>query len=246
MRRLVYDLPTRLFHWLFAFFFLTSFVIGKTVDDESLLYSYHMISGLMMTFLILLRIVWGISGTQHARFSSFALNPKDLIGYFKGILTGSHQKWSGHNPASSWAAIAMMALGLGLGLTGYQMAQSSMNKENLEDIHELFGNVFILVVIGHITGIVLHTIRHKEMIGLSMVDGKKAEVPEAESIPSAKIGFGFILIALIIAFGVYLNKNFNQSTRQLNLMGQQLSLGESAGAENGGGDGAAETEEDND
>ncbi len=246
MRRLVYDLPTRLFHWLFAFFFLTSFVIGKTVDDESLLYSYHMISGLMMTFLILLRIVWGISGTQHARFSSFALNPKDLIGYFKAILTGSHQKWSGHNPASSWAAIAMMALGLGLGFSGYQMAQSAMNKENLEDIHELFGNVFILVVIGHITGIVLHTIRHKEMIGLSMVDGKKADVPETESIQSAKIGFGFILIALIIAFGVYLNKNFNQSTRQLNLMGQQLSLGESAAADNGGSDAGAETEEDND
>lgn len=42
----VYDLPTRVFHWLFATLFVVAFTIGNTVDDESLVFSYHMIAGL--------------------------------------------------------------------------------------------------------------------------------------------------------------------------------------------------------
>lgn len=47
-RELVYDLPTRIFHWMFAVLFLTAFVITKTVDDESAVFSYHMLAGLVL------------------------------------------------------------------------------------------------------------------------------------------------------------------------------------------------------
>ena len=57
---LVYDLPTRLFHWLFSGLFLLSFVITKTVDDESLVFSYHMLSGLLLGGLVLWRVFWGV------------------------------------------------------------------------------------------------------------------------------------------------------------------------------------------
>ena len=103
-QHLVYDLPTRIFHWLFAGLFLTAFVIAKTIDDESAIYSWHMLAGLTLSFVVVLRILWGFFGTQHARFSGFALNPMDLLSYFKGILTGEKRRWAGHNPASSWAA----------------------------------------------------------------------------------------------------------------------------------------------
>ena len=91
-RQLVYDLPTRLFHWLFAGLFLTAFVIAKTIDDDSSWFSFHSLAGLTLGFLVILRIVWGIFGTQHARFSNFALNPKDLLAYFKGILSGEKKE----------------------------------------------------------------------------------------------------------------------------------------------------------
>lgn len=225
MRYLVYDLPTRFFHWIFAGLFLTSFVIAKTVDSESLVYSFHMLSGLTMGYLVLLRIIWGFVGTKHAQFKGFALNPVDLINYFKGFLTGDKTRWAGHNPASSWAAIVMMILALSLGITGYLMT-SGNDPEVFEDAHELLANSFLIVVIMHILGIFLHTLRHKELIGLSMLDGKKKDILQDQVIGKAKYGVGVFMLILIFAFGFYLLKNFDSQARTLNFFGRTLQLGD--------------------
>jgi cytochrome b len=239
---LVYDLPTRIFHWLFSGLFLTAFVIAKTIDDDSPIYSWHMLAGLTLSFVVILRILWGFLGTQHAKFSGFALNPMDLLAYFKGILKGEKRRWAGHNPASSWAAIAMMVMALGLGITGYLMTSGS-NKEDFEDIHELLANGFIIVVIMHVAGIILHTMRFKEMISLSMVDGKKADIVQDQTISSSKNGIGIVLIALVVAFGLNLFKNYNAQTQSLNLFGTTLQLGENEGSENESGEAAGKNNE---
>ncbi|HEY8269941.1 MAG TPA: cytochrome b/b6 domain-containing protein [Pseudobdellovibrionaceae bacterium] len=232
---LIYDLPTRLFHWLFSGLFLTAFIIAKTVDDESSFFSYHMLAGLTLGFVVILRIAWGIFGTQHARFSNFALNPSDLISYFKGILSGDKRRWAGHNPASSWAAIVMMVLALGLGLTGYLMT-SGPNKETFEDVHELFANAFIVVAILHVAGIALHTIRHQEMIGLSMINGKKSNITAEQAIPSSRPGVGILFIGLAVVFGTYIFKNYDSQTRNLQAFGTTLHLGETKGGGDHDGD----------
>lgn len=233
-QNLVYDLPTRVFHWLFAGLFLTAFIIAKTMDDESPWFNFHSLAGLTLGFVVLLRILWGFWGTKHARFSGFALNPIDLVNYFRGILSGEKKRWAGHNPASSWAGITMMILALGLATTGYLMT-SGPNKETFEDIHELLANGFIIVVVLHVAGIVLHTIRHQEMIGLSMIDGKKADVALDQTIPSPKSAFGILLIGLVVAFGLNLFKNYDRATGALQFFGTTLQLSEN---EDNGKDGA--------
>lgn len=224
-QHLVYDLPTRLFHWLFAGLFLTGFIIAKTVDDESPWFNYHSLAGLTLGFLVLLRILWGLFGTKHARFTGFALKPVELFSYFKGILTGNKKRWAGHNPASSWAGLTMMFFALGLAVTGYLMT-SGPNKESFEDAHELFANGFIIVVILHIAGIALHTIRHQEMIGLSMIDGKKEDIAMDQTIPSSKTPFGILLVGLVVAFGLHIFKNYDGQTRSLKFFGTTLQLSE--------------------
>ncbi len=223
--KLIYDTPTRLFHWLFAGLFVVAFVIGKTVDDDSTVFSYHMLAGLIMVFIVILRIVWGFIGTKYARFTSFALHPKDLISYFMGLLSGAKRKWAGHNPASSWAAVVMMVFALGLGITGYLMANG--NEEAYEDLHELFANGFLVVAIMHIAGVLLHTIRHKDPIALSMVDGSKGGLSQNdEPILSSKPTVAILFIGLVAAFSIYLISNFNSQSQILHLFGNTLQLGE--------------------
>ncbi|NBX77561.1 MAG: cytochrome b [Proteobacteria bacterium] len=224
-KELVYDLPTRVFHWLFSGLFITAFLIAKTVDSESLVYTYHMLVGLTLGFLVLLRLIWGVLGTKHAKLSDFSLNPRDLISYFIGILRGEKRKWAGHNPASSWAALFMMACAVTSALTGYLMT-SGTAKENFEDIHELSANAFMIVALVHVAGIVVHTLRYRELIGLSMVNGKKADVSPGEEIRNQRGGVALLLMGLVIAFGIQLVRNYDFQSRTLKFVGTVLTLGE--------------------
>ena len=69
-KRLVYDLPMRVFHGIFAALFIVAFLIAKTVDDESAAFSYHMLAGFLLVFTVSLRIIWGFVGSKYSRFSS--------------------------------------------------------------------------------------------------------------------------------------------------------------------------------
>lgn len=224
-KQLVYDLPTRIFHWLFAGLFVCAFMIAKTVDDESPVFSYHMLAGLLLGFVVLLRIIWGFVGTRYSRFASFALHPKDLIDYFKGIFSGEKRKYSGHNPASSWATLAMIGFALGLAFSGYQMA--SGQKEAYEDLHELFANGFLIVVLFHIAGVVLHAFRHRDRIAMSMIDGTKTDLPLLEKIETPKLGVALVFLVLVGFFATNLYKNFDSQSQTLKLFGNTLQLGES-------------------
>ncbi|MCB0319764.1 MAG: cytochrome b/b6 domain-containing protein [Bdellovibrionales bacterium] len=221
----VYDLPTRVFHWLFALSFVVAFTIGNTVDDDSALFSYHMIAGIVLCCLVVFRVVWGIFGTEFARFSRFSLNPKSLSAYFSGILKGEPRKWAGHNPASSWAALAMMACALGLGITGYLMS-TGYGGEDLEEVHELLANGFLVIVFLHVGGVILHTVRHKDSIWKSMISGRKLGLSENVRPVSANSVVGIMLFITTVGLYSYLIQEFNPRTRTLTLFGTKFHLGE--------------------
>ncbi|NCN41725.1 cytochrome b [bacterium] len=223
-KQLVYDLPTRTFHWLFAGLFITAFAIAKTIDDDSPVFAYHMLAGFLLGFTVLLRLVWGVVGTKYARFASFALHPPELFAYIKGIVSGDKRRWDGHNPASSWAAIIMMGCALGLGITGYLMANGQ--KERFEDIHELLANGFLVVALFHIAGVVLHACRHKDGIGMAMLNGQKPELGSNKPIASARPGVALLFLVLIASFAMYLSNNYNTQNQSLQFFGSALQLGE--------------------
>lgn len=227
-----YDLPTRLFHWMFAGLFLSAFAIAKLTDDESRWFSQHMLLGLVLFFVTTLRVIWGFIGSRYARFSSLPLRPGSLIEYFKEVLSGKGKTYFGHNPASAWAAVTMIALAIGLGVTGYLM--STGQKEQFEDIHELFANAFIFVVIGHIAGVLLHSFRHRDGIIFSMINGKKESAAGDTPISNSHrfVAMGMAGLVGLFAFHVYKNYDPTQSTTQV--FGVQLKLGENESDEGEG------------
>ena len=244
---MIYDLPTRLFHWLFAALFIVALLITKMVDDDSPTFTYHMLAGLLLTFTAVLRLVWGFVGTQYSRFASFTLHPKELAAYFTGILPGDKRKWAGHNPASSWASLAMLALALGLGVTGYLMANGQ--KETFEDIHELLANGFLVVVIMHIAGVVLHALRHRDRITMTMIDGAKSDIAKTEAITNSRPAVALLFVGLVTAFAVQLIRNFDDQKQTLKLFGTTLQLGEneeSDGTEHGAASEDYESNEEDD
>lgn len=222
-RALIYDLPTRVFHWLFVLFFVVAFVVSKRIDDDQPRFSHHMIAGMVLLGLVGFRIVWGLVGSQYARFRSFELKPADLLRYFKGVVSGQEGTWPGHNPASSWTAVIMMFLAIALGLTGFLMTRDRAFKD-LKDIHELLANVFFAVAVVHVAGVALHSLRHRDAIWKSIITGYKLNVPAPA--PSIRTFPAVAVAVLVVAFGFagYAATNFNSDTRELAVMGVSLHL----------------------
>lgn len=228
-----YDFPIRVFHWLFALLFVLSFTIGNFIDDDSMLFAYHMLSGILMVFLVLLRVFWGFVGSTTARFRSFLLRPSDLVDYFISLLTNTNKRHLGHNPASSYAAILMMFFTIGLGSTGLLMSLR-IYKHFFEELHELLAHGFLIVVILHIVGVLLHQIRHSDGMAFSMINGRKACVDDEHELKSNHPIIATLLIIVTFSMGSYLLKNYNYSTGTLSVFSKQLKLGESDYKEDNG------------
>ena len=223
-RTLVWDIPTRLFHWLLAGSFLGAFAIAQLVDDHSAAFAIHMLLGGAAVFMVLLRIVWGFVGSRHARFRDFALSPGALVAYLKGQLTGGAKRYAGHNPGTSYAALVMFVLLLGLGVTGAFMGSVG---EVFEEVHEVLGWAMIVVVVAHLTGVVIHSVRHKEFITRSMIDGKKqAEPSEAIRNAHPAVGVVFLVLTGLWSWGLVSNYDAASSTLRVPLTGQTLPIGE--------------------
>lgn len=225
----IYDVPTRIFHWIFAGLFVFAFTIAQTVDDESKLFVYHMLAGLLLGFVVTMRLVWGVVGTRHARLSDFALAPREFFLYAKDVLSGGTRKWAGHNPASSWAALAMMALALALGATGLLMTTGA--KETFEDVHEVLSKLFLITAGLHVAGVVFHMLRHRDGIAFSMLDGNKQGVPKEAGIPRSRRLVGVVFVLLILGFSGYLARQYDSASGSLSFFGVKLSLAKAQDAE---------------
>ncbi len=238
---LVWDLPTRLFHWLLAASVLGAFAIGKLVDDDQPTFALHMLLGATAAFAVMLRVVWGLVGSRHARFGSFMFGPRAIVGYFRGLLTKDAKPFVGHNPGSSVAIFAMLALTVGAAATGALMGSFG---ETLEELHELFANALILVAVAHVAGVLLHTFRHRENLTGSMISGKKLG-READAISSSHPFAATVLVGLTASFALGLANGYDaqMGTVRLPLLGVTLAVGEGAEGEAAG---AGEREEDDD
>lgn len=230
---LIWDLPTRLFHWLFSVGFISAAVIALAIGEHSPLFPYHAIIGLTIALMIVLRVVWGIIGTRYARFGSFLFGPRVVFEYMKGTLVGGGKHHIGHNPGSAVAIFAMLALVLGLAVTGFMMGQGN---EAIKEVHEILAWATVGVVVVHVLGVAFHTISHRENITASMIHGKK-RAAASDAIASAKPIVAVLFLLITGGWAVGLLRNYDPSTQTttLPLLGTSLQLGENESKGNDGG-----------
>lgn len=221
-RILIWDLPTRICHWAFAFALTAAMAIGFLADDDSPLFQFHMLFGIVALFLLGVRLVMGIAGSRYARFSSYPLRPAEVAGYFLKAVFSKTRSYAGNNPGSAVAAALMFLLVLSLFVSGI-----SPSGGEIGEIHESFAWALLVVVGLHVAGILWHTFRHRENIAFSMVDGRKPGEPEA-AIQSAHPLAGVAVLVVTCAWAVALFANHNPQSASVTLpvIGTTLRLGE--------------------
>ena len=176
----VWDPLVRLFHWLLVAAFAAAWV---TEDEWMTVHSY---AGYLIALLLVFRLIWGLLGTRHARFSDFVKSPATVIAYLKDLSALRARRYIGHNPAGG-AMIVVLLLSLLMTVTAGLLAygatgngpltelflSSSYGSELFEEVHEFFANFTLLLVVVHLGGVLFESLYHKENLVRAMFTGIK-------------------------------------------------------------------------
>jgi cytochrome b len=178
----VWDPFVRIFHWTLVL----SFFIAYVTEEDFL--TIHTFAGYTVLTLLVLRIIWGLIGTRHARFSDFTYSPQTIKKFIKDTFYLRAKRYLGHNPAGGAMILLMIISLLVTTLTGiavygieeqagplssFYTQKDSLWGDVFEETHEFFANFTLLLVFIHVAGVIVESFIHKENLVKSMVDGKK-------------------------------------------------------------------------
>ena len=103
----VWDLPTRLFHWLLAAAVLGMVITGKLGGNAMV---WHVRLGLLVFTLLGFRLVWGLIGGRWSRFASFIYAPSTLLGYLRGRSMPDRHLDVGHSPLGALSVFGFLGV----------------------------------------------------------------------------------------------------------------------------------------
>jgi cytochrome b len=192
----VWDPLVRAVHWLLA-----AAVIVDWFTDEPLW--MHTWLGYLALALVVLRIVWGFVGSEHARFVSFVRGPQLVFDYLAGLVRFSSKRYLGHSPAGGAMIVALLIMIAATAGTGMANLAADRGEGPLasviakverpprvpgqrrppllmKQVHETVANITIALVVLHVLGVALASFAHRENLVRAMITGRKrAEAGEA-------------------------------------------------------------------
>lgn len=202
----VWDLPTRLFHWLLVLLF--GFSWWSAENHEM---AWHYRSGTLLLVLLVFRLIWGVIGGSTARFAHFAPTPGRFAAYFRKDPEAPHR--AGHNPLGALSVIALLALMLiqvGTGLFAGDtdgLESGPLNYlvdfdqgQTAADIHEVSFNVLLPLAGLHVLAILYYlVVRRRNLVGPMITGSDKAVSADSVLVPAAWWKFA---LAVIVALAV--------------------------------------------
>ncbi len=168
----VWDRFVRVFHWSLVTCIAVNYFV---VDDGEVL---HRWLGYTASAVVCARIVWGFVGSRYARFADFFPTLARVKQHLRNVLSGEHDDYPGHNPVGALKMFALMALVLGLGVTGYMHGLDAFwGEEWLMELHEGLANA--LITFAGLHALAAIAMSHVERTNLvkAMVTGMKVRNP---------------------------------------------------------------------
>ena len=179
----VWDLPTRLFHWLLAALVVVGLVTGFLSPEWWM--DIHVWAGYGIVVLVVFRLIWGVFGPQYSRFSSFAFAPREVFEHLRGVLMRRPAHYLGHNPAGAMMIFALMAVLVAITVSGLLVLGGEENQGPLagvvrfplgdaaKDVHEFLVYALMAMVVVHVAGVAVESKMGGENLVATMINGDK-------------------------------------------------------------------------
>jgi cytochrome b len=186
-KQLIWDWPVRACHW-----FLVVCFAGAWFSAESERWRLvHVTFGYTMFGLVAFRLVWGVIGTRHARFTSFVRGPSVILRYARSLLALRPRPYAGHNPVGAVAIMILLGLIVVTAGTGHLIYNDAAG-EWAEEMHEAVAAVMLAVVIVHVIGVTMTSFLHRQNLVGAMITGRKA------ADPGAAVRWPFLWVAVVM------------------------------------------------
>lgn len=200
----VWDVPTRLVHWLIAICVASSWWTGEQGHLE-----WHRWSGYTLLGLVTFRIYWGFFGSSTARFRQFVRGPRVIMNYLRGAWPVA----PGHNPLGALSVLALifvLCLQVGLGLFAIDVDGIESGPLSLyvsfetgraaAEWHEWVFNLLMSLVVLHIAAIAWYRFAKQEKLTAAMFHGTRAypaELPPVRRASAVRFVMGVVLAAVL-------------------------------------------------
>jgi cytochrome b len=202
----VWDLPTRVFHWLLAGA-VTGSVVSAKIGGAAM--AWHFRFGYLVLTLVCFRLLWGVLGGRWSRFVSFVYAPATVLRYLRGRAAPAEHLDVGHSPtgaASVFALLGILAVQLGTGLVAddeianqgplYKFV-SSETALTATSWHKSWGQWLLLGLVAlHIAAILFYLLKKHTNLVTPMVRGDKLLPPGT---PASADGAAHRAWALVLA-----------------------------------------------
>lgn len=189
----VWDLPTRLFHWL-----TVVLVVAAYLTERMNWIDLHVRVGESLLVLVLFRLLWGGFGSETARFRSFVASPRAAFHHLRHLFRREADLQVGHNPAGGWMVLALLALLLIETLTGLYVYNDIADEGPLSEwvpasvanaistLHAFVWDALMAAVALHVLAIVLYATVKGHNLLRPMLTGRKplpADIPAPRPAP---------------------------------------------------------------
>lgn len=158
----------RIFHWGLV----TAFAVAYFIVDSNR--TIHEWAGYSALGLVAFRLIWGVVGSHHARFSNFVPGLKRLVDYVRLALKRQEPRYLGHNPAAAIMILfLLLAVGV-IGVSGWLLTTDwGWGSETIEEVHEIAVNTTLVAIALHVAGAIYESVHHRENLIRAMVTGYK-------------------------------------------------------------------------
>jgi cytochrome b len=179
----VWDLPTRLFHWSLVLLIAVSWLTAQAGDERLL--RIHFFSGYAVLTLVIFRIVWGVIGSTHSRFSDFLKGAPAVLHHIADLKRPGAPADRGHNPLGGWMIVVILATlgaqaGTGLfandDIVTYGPLASLVSdaaSAKLTTLHKLNFNLILALIGLHVAAVLAFLVIKRQNLIIAMITGRK-------------------------------------------------------------------------
>lgn len=164
----VWDPLVRIFHWALVLAFAGAWLLGEEGE------TWHQVCGYTVLALVGFRLIWGVLGSPHARFSRFVPSPRELWTYTQDVMARREARRLGHNPLGAAMIVALLLMLTATGVTGWlQTTDVFWGDEWIDALHVFLANTTLTLVGLHVLGVLYSSLRHRENLVHAMFTGRK-------------------------------------------------------------------------